>query len=546
MNLFRQKDIGFLLCQAFVLIIAFMPVQASLENFFYDLFSQKEMKLATDELVIIDIDDKSLEALGRWPWPRYLHAEMIQKLDAEGAAVIGYNIAFVEPNNTPNSHDPILKQAIADHGNVVLPIFAERGSLIYPFRGKVAIPGSSLGHVDVEIDNDGYVRRTYLKAGIDTPQWPAFGLAALHGLSSYSGFLPGTRSPSSRVGINSKWMRDLEVLVPFHRNPKSYQHFSFIDILEGSNFKDTFTDKTVFVGIEARGLEPTFLVPIKNNREMLSGTALQANLYTALNDSSLLTPILSIWGVSYAVIITALSYSILFFLKRFPIIRHIAVVIGIGLLMLPVIAVHYGYWLPLSPAVGGVTLVIIMLILRLLNSSGIQRRNDNITDLSNHRMFEETLKLEWEQSLRKHTPLSLILLEVDYFKRFVDTFGPERGDWLLARISPILQSHKRKTRDFVARYDEDTFAILLPITPNNIALSIAEKIRKDIEELQIEHTGSESAKIITASVGIATTHTSTHSAGSETNMDAFVLKSLKAVSKAHLQGGNRLHNSEIS
>lgn len=546
MNLFRQKDIGFLLCQAFVLIIAFMPVQTSLENFFYDFFTQKELNHTTDELVIIDIDDKSLEALGRWPWPRYLHAEMIQKLDAEGAAVIGYNIAFVEPDNTSNSHDTILKQAIADHGNVILPIFAERGSLIYPFRGNLAVPGSSLGHVDVEVDNDGYVRRTYLKAGIDTPQWPAFGLAALHGLSPYSGFLPGTRSPSSRVGISSKWMRDLEVLVPFHRNPKSYQHFSFIDILEGSDFKDTFKNQTVFVGIEATGIEPKFLAPIKNNHEMLSGTALQANLYTALNNSSLLTPILSIWGVSYAVLITALSYSILFFLKRFPVIRHTAVMAAIGLLMLPVIAVHYGYWLPLSPAIGGVTLVIIMLTARMLNRAGMQRRNDNITDLSNHRMFEETLKLEWEQSLRKHTPLSLILLEVDYFKRFIDTFGPERGDWLLARISPILQSHKRKTRDFIARYDEDTFAILLPITPNNIALSIAEKIRKDIEELQIEHTGSESAKIITASLGIATTHTSTQSAGSSIDMDAFVLKSLKAVSKAHLQGGNRLHNTETA
>jgi diguanylate cyclase (GGDEF)-like protein len=546
MNLYRQKDIGFLICQAFVLIVAFMPVQASLDNFFYDIFTQNERRHTTDELVIIDIDDKSLEALGRWPWPRFLHAEMIQKLASEGAKIIGYNIAFVEPDKTPNSHDHILKQAIANHGNVILPIFAERGSLIYPFRGKTATPGSLLGHVDVEVDNDGYVRRTYLKAGIDSPQWPAFGLAALQGLPPYSGFLPGTRSPSSRVGINSKWMRDLEVLVPFQQNPKSYQHFSFIDVLEGNDFNGIFSNKTVFVGIQTTGLEPTFLVPIKNNREMLSGTALQANLYTALKNSSLLTPILSIWGVSYAVIITALSYSLLFFLKRFPITRYTGGIIGLGLLMLPITAVYYGYWLPIAPAISGITLVIIMLIARILTRADMQQRNDNITDLSNHRMFEETLKVEWEQSLRKRTPLSLILLEVDYYKRFVDTFGPERGDWLLARISPILQSHKRKTRDFVARYDDDTFAILLPITPNNIALSIAEKIRKDIEELQIEHTGSESAKTITASIGITTTNSSTQPLESTTKMDALVLKGLQAVSKAHQQGGNCLYNSETT
>jgi diguanylate cyclase (GGDEF)-like protein len=275
---------------------------------------------------------------------------------------------------------------------------------------------------------------------------------------------------------------------------------------------------------------------------MLSGTALQANLYSALSNSTLLTPILSIWGVSYAVLITALLYSVLFFLARFPLIRGISIVACLVVFMLPLAATHYGYWLPIAPAFGGVSLVFIMLVARLLNRAGVEHRNDNITDLSNHRMFEETLQLEWEQSLRKRTPLSLILIEIDYFKRFIDTFGPERGDWLLARISPILQSHKRKTRDLVARYDGNTFAILLPVTPNNIALSIAEKIRSDIEDLQIEHTGSDSAKFITVSVGITTLHVTSQS-NQNTSMDAFVLKSLKAVSKAHLQGGNCLYSS---
>ncbi|WP_372742603.1 CHASE2 domain-containing protein [Neptunomonas sp.] len=543
MNLFRQKDIGFLLCQAFVLLIAFVPAHHTLENVLYDLFIQEEQTPPPDNLVIIDIDDKSLEALGRWPWPRSLHAEMIQKLNTLGAAVIGYNIAFVEPDTSPDSGDAALKRSIATHGNVILPIFAERGSLIYPFRGNKAISGSKLGHVDIEVDNDGYVRRSYLKAGIDSPQWPAFGLSVLQGSTQYSGFLPGTRSPASRVGISSKWTRDLEVLVPFQINPKSFQHYSFIDVLENNSVTDAFDNKTVLVGIEATGLEPKFLAPYQNNREMLSGTAIQANLYSALSNSTLLTPILSIWGVTYAVLMTSLLYSILFFLARFPLIRRISTVTCLGVFMLPVAAVHYGYWLPIAPAFGGVSLVFIMLVARMLNQAGMEHRNDNITDLSNHRMFEETLQLEWEQSLRKHTPLSLILIEIDYFKRFIDTFGPERGDWLLARISPILQSHKRKTRDLVARYDDDTFAILLPITPNHIALSIAEKIRKDIEDLQIEHTGSDSAKFITVSAGITTLHVTSQSSPNA-SMDAVVLKSLKALSKAQLQGGNCIYNSE--
>lgn len=544
MNLLRQKDIGFIFCQTCVLILALLPVSRSLDNSIYDLTVGTTVYKSDPGISLISIDAKSLEALGRWPWPRYLHAEMIDLLTKADTKTIGYNIAFIEPDYSENSSDDLLRQHVADHGNLVFPVFAERGITLLPFREGQAISGSSLGHVDIEVDPDGYVRRFYLKAGIDTPRWPAFGLTLLQRIENHTGFLPGTRSPSSRVGTHNKWQRDLEVLVPFSASAAPFPSYSFIDILEGNVSLELLKDRTVLVGIEATGIEPKFLVPGANHREMLSGTWLQASLFYALKESTLLTPILSIWGLSYAILLTALLYSLIFFLKRLPILRTLVAVIAIGLLTLPILAIRFGYWLPLSPAVTGIASISLLYALTRLLSFDSERRNDNITDLANHRMLLETLRIEWEQSQRKHTPLSILMVEIDFFSRFTDTFGPERGDWVLARISPLLQQHKRKNRDLVARFNKDTFAILLPLTPFNIAQSLAEKIRRDIEELQIEHSGSNCSNVITASVGFATRCDSSDSTCANLPFHQLIDEALVALKQAKQKNGNCVYPND--
>uniref|UniRef100_UPI003511E50E GGDEF domain-containing protein n=2 Tax=Oceanospirillaceae TaxID=135620 RepID=UPI003511E50E len=113
---------------------------------------------------------------------------------------------------------------------------------------------------------------------------------------------------------------------------------------------------------------------------------------------------------------------------------------------------------------------------------------------------------EWEQAIRKKTPLSVILIEIDQFKRFSETFGPERANWVQARVGHILQNHQRRSRDLVARTGSAQFAVVLPITPNAIAYSLAEKMRSDVESLQIEHVKAH--QVITISTSIITTSTS--------------------------------------
>lgn len=536
MEFWRHKDLGLLLCLALVLLVAFSPLQERLDSSLYDALPLQTTN-ASNQLLLIEIDDKSLQALGRWPWQRSVHARLIEQLTRMEVADIGYNIAFVEPDATPGSSDNLLKQAIALHGQVVLPVFAENGRTIHPFRSATPPEGARLGHVDIELDRDGYVRHAYLKAGINTPQWPAFALSLLADKYDINQLMLGTRNPALYSENGSKWVRNLEVLVPF-KHISSPTRYSFIDVLEGNIDPANLAGKTVMVGVSAAGLEPRFLVPSSSTRRLVSGTQIQASLYAALVSGNLLTPIIPIWGVAFALLITISLYAFLFLFRRYQILNWLFLATFVLLLTLPPLAVHFGYWLSVAAAIVGICASLLLFLLYQLGRLNQKRRNDQVTDLANHRMFEETLEIEWEQARIKHTPLTLILLEVDFFRRFTETFGPERGDWVMARLSALLKNHKRKNRDMLARFDEDVFAVLLPITPNNIGISLAEKMRKEVEDLQIEHSGSEAARIITVSIGV-----STHNARQDTPSPFQLLSATRtALENAQNEGGNRIVN----
>ena len=127
---------------------------------------------------------------------------------------------------------------------------------------------------------------------------------------------------------------------------------------------------------------------------------------------------------------------------------------------------------------------------------------DGLTGLKNHRSFQEKLAEEFERSRRYHKPLALLLLDVDKFKQFNDTFGHPAGDETLKQVAATLQAEARAT-DFVARYGGEEFVIALPETDTEGAMILAERIREAIAEHEWKH------RAITVSVGVASLQIST-------------------------------------
>jgi diguanylate cyclase (GGDEF)-like protein len=129
---------------------------------------------------------------------------------------------------------------------------------------------------------------------------------------------------------------------------------------------------------------------------------------------------------------------------------------------------------------------------------------DGLTQLYNRRHFDETLELEWSRSSRTQTPLSLILCDIDNFKAFNDNYGHVAGDDALVITSKAIIDTLQRPNDLPARYGGEEFAVILPGTPAVGAMIVAEQLRKAIDALAIPHAFSDTANVVTMSIGVST------------------------------------------
>ncbi len=130
-------------------------------------------------------------------------------------------------------------------------------------------------------------------------------------------------------------------------------------------------------------------------------------------------------------------------------------------------------------------------------------RVDGLTQIPNRRSFDETLSKEWGRLAREDSPLSLILCDIDCFKNYNDHYGHQAGDDCLRRVAQALASCAQRAADLVARYGGEEFVLILPQTPLEGALRVAENMRRTVEKLAIQHAGSIVKPIVTLSLGVA-------------------------------------------
>lgn len=129
---------------------------------------------------------------------------------------------------------------------------------------------------------------------------------------------------------------------------------------------------------------------------------------------------------------------------------------------------------------------------------------DGLTGLFNRRTFDEEMKNEWRRALRISAPFSLIILDIDYFKSYNDTYGHQQGDNCLKAVAEVINNSVHRKGDMTARYGGEEFVILLPSSSKSDALFIAEAIRSRVAELGLAHKNSAIYKTVTASLGIGT------------------------------------------
>ncbi|MGA1408274.1 MAG: sensor domain-containing diguanylate cyclase [Prochlorotrichaceae cyanobacterium] len=139
---------------------------------------------------------------------------------------------------------------------------------------------------------------------------------------------------------------------------------------------------------------------------------------------------------------------------------------------------------------------------------------DGLTEIPNRRYFDNTLAQEWQRLKREGQTIALLMIDIDYFKPYNDTYGHLQGDRILKTVAHTLRRLVHRPADFVARYGGEEFACVLPATTVEGAQKIAQDIQAEIDRLAIPHQASEISPILTLSIGIGcqtpTSHQSPH------------------------------------
>lgn len=128
---------------------------------------------------------------------------------------------------------------------------------------------------------------------------------------------------------------------------------------------------------------------------------------------------------------------------------------------------------------------------------------DGLTGIANRRCFDEALAAEWTRALRDQTSLAMVMIDVDHFKRYNDSYGHQKGDDCLKKVARAMEEKIFRPADLVARYGGEEFVILMPNTDIAGACLVAERIVQHVYELSIPHESSDTANFVTISAGVA-------------------------------------------
>lgn len=229
------------------------PGQLERTNLFMqDLSARLQQSPASPEVVLIAIDERSIAAIGRWPWRRAIHAQLVRHLSEQKPKAIGFDILFSEPDDDYPLDDALLTRAIADSGRVVLPVAQDGAGKPLGLLPGLQHAAADLGHVQLRVDADGGVRSFDPRAGFPGHQHLHLGLAML---CVGQPQLPLCTPPATDKD------RPLPLQISFAAGDPAFITYSYIDVVRGTIPASAFRGKYVLVGSVATGLSSPVATP---------------------------------------------------------------------------------------------------------------------------------------------------------------------------------------------------------------------------------------------------------------------------------------------
>ena len=524
----------------------------TIENKTFDLrqnmIAKSDYKKANSDIVIVAIDDASyehvIEKYGEWPMPRDIYAKITDYIEAQHPKAIAFDLMFVKSLKSSANADSALVKVFKKYDNLYTAMNFDnqdsdlREPVTLPEKYSVKVENNSkkidfsqqtykncrtilpdiisstnnVGIINVSRADDGVLRKMPVFLKYQDKYYPQLALKVASGLTE-------NNLNEYKIDKNSKLIigdreifidNDGSAILNWYGSAGTYKQiplYTLLKALDNPKPDKTFENKIVYVGSTASSL---FDIKTTPTEKIYPGVEIQATYVNNFLDNNFITKVDKKVTLFIGLILAIITGLLVINISSTAIISLSCVSMYSVYILFTYFAMKYhNLWLEL---VQPLTLGILVFITAFLVKYIIKSRDfdqqyklattDGLTELYNHRYFQEQMRMQVEQAKRYNTEFSLIIIDIDFFKKFNDTFGHQAGDAVLKQVSLLLKTSVRAT-DIVCRYGGEEISIILPNTPKDVALSTAEKICKRVASKQFKLNSHQESNV-TISLGVST------------------------------------------
>jgi len=493
----------------------FLSVNQSLQRLdlvFYDAVLPLQNNHLSQQVVVVAVDDISIQTLGRWPWSRQYHAQIVDRLTTMGARAVGIDMLFSEAQTTDPQADKLFARAIARNDRTVLAVApvqltpVDDIAEILPIA-DLAAASRAMGHVDVELDIDGICRRFFLYAGLGDAHWPALALAMQQIGETVNDQPQEKLLPDI---YHSGWLRQQAMMISYAGEGEQPTILSYADVLTGQVNESEIVNKYVLLGATAAGLGDAISTPASRSHERMPGVVLNAQILSGLLQNTHLHEMPRHDQLTLTVLLIIIS-AVLIVLMPLRTGFLLTLVCLSGILCLSIVFLIAGQlWFPPMTA-----LIMVMLVWPLWNIKqlGVERRlrqqlllrleqqalHHMATGLPNHYMLEEKLRSLEHSSLKI---AALMVLHLSWPGSASIVLGRPMGDHILKAVSERLRHAVAGKNFFIAHLNGDDFAVL--ITGLHDSAAVKEAALNLLQQLQQPLDDGQQQFFLTPQMGVST------------------------------------------
>lgn len=506
-------------------------------------------KKPSEDIVIVAIDDATYEYIldnyGEWPLPRDTYAKVINYLEQQSPRSIVFDLMFVKSIKSSNGADEMLINSFQKYNNIftsmnfdnqsedlrIPPELPDKLSLNIQNNSKIdfsqltfsncrkILQGiidatSNIGIINVSRSDDGILRKMPLVVKYKDKFYPQLALkVGLNYLGETQQTFTIDKHSDLHIGDRRIYLdKDGSAILNWYGSAGTYTYIPMYQLIKAVNGEKTeldydFSNKIVYFGTTAASLFDIKTVP---TGKIYPGVEVQATYVNNILDNNFIKKVDRGYTIVLSLLLALLIASVVTRVNS----AFAASMMSLSTYFVYILIAYYAMrfenlWLeliyPLIFSIAAFTLAYI--VKYLIKSRDFEQQymlatTDGLTELYNHRYFQEQIRMQVEQSKRYSNNFSLIIIDIDFFKKFNDTFGHQSGDAVLRQVAQTLKKNVRAT-DIVCRYGGEEMSIILPNTTKDEAFATAQKICNRVAEKTFKLTGNNETHV-TISLGVST------------------------------------------